>query len=85
MSGGYVFEFQDEWWKEAQRRPDTWSSHDTTILEGKFPFGEPGKGGFSSYWDEEWFGLMSVAASSRPHPAMRSRAERPRQLCSEDR
>ncbi len=69
VSGGYVFEFQDEWWKEAQRRPDTWSSHDTTVLESKFPFGEPGKGGFSSYWDEEWFGLMSVAPSSGRRPA----------------
>jgi hypothetical protein len=61
LSGGYVFEFQDEWWKEAQWRPETWSSHDTTILTSKFSFGEPGDGGFSSYWDEEWFGLMSVA------------------------
>ncbi len=63
LSGGYVFEFQDEWWKEAQHRPETWSSHDTTTIESKFPFGEPGRGGFASYWDEEWFGLMSVAAN----------------------
>ena len=69
VSGGYVFEFQDEWWKEAQRRPDTWSSHDTTVLESKFPFGEPGNGGFSSYWDEEWFGLMSVAPNAGRRPA----------------
>jgi hypothetical protein len=68
MSGGYLFEFQDEWWKEAQRRPATWSSHDTTILTSTFPFGEPGRGGFSSYWDEEWFGLMSVA----PNPGRRA-------------
>ncbi|HMD05836.1 MAG TPA: hypothetical protein VKG68_11160, partial [Candidatus Binatus sp.] len=60
LSGGYVFEFQDEWWKEAQNRRDTWSSHDTTIEKSEFPFGEPGAG-FASYWDEEWFGLMSVA------------------------
>ncbi len=62
LSGGYVFELQDEWWKEAQRRRETWSSHDTTILTNKFSFGEPGTG-FSSYWDEEWFGLMSAAPS----------------------
>ena len=62
LSGGYVFEFQDEWWKEAQNRRDTWSSHDTTIEKSEFPFGEPGAG-FASYWDEEWFGLMSVAPS----------------------
>jgi len=68
VSGGYVFEFQDEWWKEAQRRPETWSSHDTTILRAKFPFGEPGRYGFTSYWDEEWFGLMSVA----PNPGRRA-------------
>ncbi len=68
LSGGYVFEFQDEWWKEAQRRSDTWSSHDTTILESKFAFGEPAGAGFLSYWDEEWFGLMSVA----PNPGRRS-------------
>jgi len=68
LSGGYLFEFQDEWWKEAQRRPETWSSHDTTTLKSKFPFGEPGSGGFSSYWDEEWFGLMSVAANPGRRP-----------------
>ncbi len=62
LSGGYVFELQDEWWKEAQRRPETWASHDTTILTKEFSFGEPGKG-FTSYWDEEWFGLMSAAPS----------------------
>jgi hypothetical protein len=67
LSGGYVFEFQDEWWKEAASRPATWSSHDTTIEQSKFPFGEPG-GGFASYWDEEWFGLMSVA----PGPGRRA-------------
>jgi hypothetical protein len=68
LSGGYVFEFQDEWWKEAQQRPATWSSHDTTVLKSKFPFGEPGNGGFLSYWDEEWFGLMSVAPSAGRRP-----------------
>jgi hypothetical protein len=62
LSGGYIFELQDEWWKESQRRPETWASHDTTILTNKFSFGEPGSG-FSSYWDEEWFGLMSAAPS----------------------
>lgn len=67
LSGGYVFEYQDEWWKEAQRRPETWSSHDTTMQTSKFPFGEPGSG-FASYWDEEWFGLMSVA----PNPGRRA-------------
>ncbi|MGC2494098.1 hypothetical protein [Candidatus Binatus sp.] len=67
LSGGYVFEFQDEWWKEAQHQPETWSSHDTTILTSMFPFGEPGAG-FSSYWDEEWFGLMSVATSAGRRP-----------------
>ncbi|MGC1398221.1 hypothetical protein, partial [Candidatus Binatus sp.] len=56
-----------EWWKEAARRPDTWSSHDTTIEQSKFPFGEPGSG-FASYWDEEWFGLMSVAPSPGRRP-----------------
>ncbi|MGB0059444.1 MAG: hypothetical protein WBP68_04635, partial [Candidatus Binatus sp.] len=67
LSGGYVFEFQDEWWKEAARRPETWSSHDTTIEKSEFPFGEPGSG-FASYWDEEWFGLMSVATNSARRP-----------------
>jgi hypothetical protein len=67
LSGGYVFEFQDEWWKEAASRPATWSSHDTTIEQSKFPFGETGSG-FASYWDEEWFGLMSVA----PGPGRRA-------------
>jgi hypothetical protein len=62
LSGGYIFELQDEWWKEAQRTSATWSSHDTTILTSKFSFGEPGTG-YSSYWDEEWFGLMSAAPS----------------------
>jgi hypothetical protein len=67
LSGGYVFEFQDEWWKEAALRPATWSSHDTTIEKSKFPFGEPGTG-FSSYWDEEWFGLMSVSTGAGRRP-----------------
>ena len=67
LSGGYIFEFQDEWWKEAARRPATWSSHDTTIEKTLFPFGEPGSG-FASYWDEEWFGLMSVATSAERRP-----------------
>ncbi len=67
LSGGYVFEFQDEWWKEAERQPVTWSSHDTTILTSKFSFGEPGAG-FASYWDEEWFGLMSVATGVGRRP-----------------
>ena len=62
-----MFEFQDEWWKEAERQPETWSSHDTTIEKSEFPFGEPGSG-FASYWDEEWFGLMSVATSSARRP-----------------
>ena len=47
--------------------PTTWSSHDTTILTSMFPFGEPGAG-FASYWDEEWFGLMSVATSASRRP-----------------
>lgn len=64
LSGGYVFELQDEWWKEAAHRPETWSSHDTTTLTSEFPFGEPGAG-FATYWDEEWFGLMSVATAGR--------------------
>lgn len=67
LSGGYVFEFQDEWWKEAPHRAQTWSSHDTTTLTNEFPFGEPGSG-FASYWDEEWFGLMSVAPNPRRTP-----------------
>jgi hypothetical protein len=69
LSGGYVFEFQDEWWKEAERRPETWSSHDTTTLTSEFPFGEPGTG-FATYWDEEWFGLMSVAANPARLPRL---------------
>jgi hypothetical protein len=67
LSGGFVFEFQDEWWKEAAHRPETWSSHDTTVLTSKFPFGERGAG-FASYWDEEWFGLMSVATGPDRRP-----------------
>jgi len=67
LSGGYLFEFQDEWWKEAKRQPATWSSHDTTIEKSEFPFGEPGSG-FASYWDEEWFGLTSVATGAGRRP-----------------
>ena len=36
-------------------------------LKSKFPFGEPGAG-FASYWDEEWFGLMSVATGAGRRP-----------------
>jgi hypothetical protein len=81
LSGGYVFEFQDEWWKEAQGRPETWSSHDTTILKSKFPFGESG-GGFATYWDEEWFGLMSVAANPGRIPQCALAESGRVQLCS---
>jgi Putative Ig domain len=63
LSGGYIFELQDEWWKEDQRDPATWSSHDTTVQKTTFSFGEPGNG-FAGYWDEEWFGLMSTKAGS---------------------
>ena len=35
--------------------------------KSKFPFGEPGSG-FSSYWDEEWFGLMSVSTGAGRRP-----------------
>jgi hypothetical protein len=63
LSGGYIFELQDEWWKEDQRDSATWSSHDTTKQISTFSFGEPGSG-FDGYWDEEWFGLMSTEPSS---------------------
>jgi len=62
LSGGYVFELQDEWWKEDQHNPASWSTHDTTRLTFKFPFGEPGSA-VPSFWDEEWFGLMSTSVS----------------------
>jgi len=62
LAGGYIFELQDEWWKEDQRNPASWATHDTTTLTFKFPFGEEGHG-FSSFWDEEWFGLLSTNVS----------------------
>jgi len=70
LSGGYVFEFSDEWWKQAPRNPTTWSSHDTTNAQQMFAWGEP-PNGYQSYWDEEWFGLLSVA----PNPARTPQCE----------
>jgi hypothetical protein len=67
LSGGYVFEFSDEWWKQAPHNPATWSSHDTTNAQKTFAWGEP-PNGYQSYWDEEWFGLLSAAPSSARVP-----------------
>ena len=52
-SGGYIFEWSDEWWKSPQcGGPD--SHNGGSAQNGAFPGG----------WDdEEWFGLNSIAAN----------------------
>jgi len=70
-SGGTVFEWSDEWWKtppkdfEAGRdpggsdKPRTWL-HDAS--KG------PGPGGPNPWWEEEWFGLHSIAVTGNRNP-----------------
>ena len=63
LSGGYVFEFQDEWWKEASAC--LIPGRCTTLLYSRARFRSASLGaGFASYWDEEWFGPMSVATGA---------------------
>ena len=52
-SGGYVFEWTDEWWKV----PQTPSTHDA---------GSAANGAFPGGWDdEEWFGINGVKVTNR--------------------
>jgi hypothetical protein len=67
LSGGCIFEFSDEWWKQDPLNPKTWSSHDANSTQQDFTWGEPPTR-FHSSWDEEWFGLLSAAPNSARVP-----------------
>ncbi len=54
-SGGYVFEWTDEWWKAST--PTVHNASPSSATNAAFPGG---------YGDEEWFGIHSVAAGDRP-------------------
>lgn len=63
LLGAYYFEFQDEWWKQGGGSNHTWDP--TNASPNTFP---------NNYWDEEGFGLFSVAptpprkATDPPYP-----------------
>jgi len=66
LSGGYLFEFSDEWWKEDVHHPGDWCKHNAGTNADKFTWGEP-PAQFKSYWDEEWFGLLEISRGGVPH------------------
>jgi hypothetical protein len=53
-SGGYVFEWCDEWWKQG---------HPVDQHKGSPAKAAPFPGG---WWDDEWFGICSAAVNGRP-------------------
>ncbi len=56
-AGGYVFEWNDEWWKVNNMPIYT---HDASTA--------PGPGFPGNWWDEEWFGINGVKVSDRRNP-----------------
>lgn len=54
-AGGYVFEWCDEWWKQRGFPVDQQNGSGGEARA--FPGG---------WWDDEWFGINSVAVSGRP-------------------
>lgn len=66
LSGGYVFEYIDEWWKNnPNNNSATLYSHDANSSQNTWG---TGSSQFTSYWDEEWFGLLSTAADPKRLP-----------------
>jgi len=57
VSGGCIFEFADEWWKDGSGKLDV---HD---VGGVAPGGGPWP---DLTFNEEWFGLLPIDRSSRP-------------------
>eukprot|EP00122_Pirum_gemmata_P009260 Pgem_evm2s8559 len=53
--GGVIFEFNDEWWKSG--KTDVHDIHGTAPGGGPFP---------DSYFNEEWWGLVTVDRQKRP-------------------
>lgn len=56
-SGGFIFEWADEWWKDSKGEND---EHD---IGGSAPGGGPWP---DMTFNEEWFGLLPIERTSRP-------------------
>lgn len=81
LSGGYLFEYSDEWWKEDETNRLTWSSHDTSLRKKKSVWGEqPSQ--FQAYWDEEWFGLLAASPDPSRRPLCEPAGDIPEGSCS---
>lgn len=59
--GGCIFEWNDEWWKHQQDRPDLWSVHNTEAgwSNGSYYFDIGGEGNLNM--NEEWWGIVSLS------------------------
>jgi len=59
--GGAIFEWTDEWWKNKEYDPDSWSVHDTgsNWSNGGYYFDIKVEG--NKNMNEEWFGLVALS------------------------
>lgn len=61
LLGGCIFEWNDEWWKFQQDKPDMWQVHNTeaTWSNGSYYFDIGGENNLNM--NEEWWGIVGLS------------------------